>query len=199
MTVRKVKIVLLGNSGSGKTALINRWNVGVLDPCPNLPTTGPDCVTKRLDVDGHGSVSVSVWDTAGQEKFRSLVPSYARDSQLILLTVSVSDDESFQAIPSWVTQVNEGCKIPPPIVLVVNKMDLVEDAVYSTEEIHKTYECQFLGIFFVSAKSGDNVDLLFDFAVPEAVKFFTRILAPQDSKLEPEDAEQGQRTKLACC
>jgi small GTP-binding protein len=177
----------------GKTSLISRWNLGTFSAGPHMPTIGTSFVTKTIDTPDQGPVVVCVWDTAGQECFRSLAPSYSRNTDLVLLVTSIADEHSFESIPSWVSIVTETCEKPPPIVLLVNQMDKVDKAIYTTEEVHLTYDCQFLGIFFVSAQNGENVDHAFDFAIFESVKFASRIRDLQVP--EPEAITTGAK----CC
>ena len=163
------KVVVLGNSGAGKTSIILRW-ISDQFARESKPTIGSNHQRKRVDLP-EGPVDLFVWDTAGQEQFQALMPLYARSSALAIITASIVDEESFQAIPKWIETVNNSCDPCPPLLLAVNKIDLTENALYTTEEIQEKYGEQFCGIFFVSALSGENIDNLFSSAALEASKF----------------------------
>jgi predicted GTPase len=94
-----------------------------------------------------------------------------------------------------VKSVTEASETPSPIILVVNKMDLVDRAVKTTEAIHSQFDDQFFrSIFFVSALTGENVEALFEFAVQEAAQFSARIIAPQELQKENPPQKRG-----SCC
>jgi small GTP-binding protein len=164
------KIVILGNGGCGKTAIILRWISNTFSEACK-PTIGSNHQRKRVTLEGNRPADLYVWDTAGQEQFQSLTPLYARSSSLAIVTAAVDDESSFEAIPKWITTVTSSCDVPPPIVLAVNKMDLRDGAVFSEDQVQTRWGSQFIGIFFVSALTGESVNQLFDFAACEAAKF----------------------------
>jgi small GTP-binding protein len=166
------KIVILGNSGCGKTAIILRWVSGTFPEASN-PTIGSNHQRKRILLGPNRPVDLYVWDTAGQEQFQSLTPLYTRSASLAIVTVAIDDESSFNAIPRWITTVTSSCEVPPPVVLAVNKMDLRDSAVFTMDQVHTRWDSEFAGIFFVSALTGESVDQLFEFAAGEAAKFST--------------------------
>jgi small GTP-binding protein len=194
-TLPRVKIVLLGDSACGKTSLFARWISNSMSHTSS-PTVGPNqSAPKTVTIPKNGDVLATVWDTAGQEKFRALIPSYCRNAHLILLVTSISDAISFDSVPDRVKHITEASETPSPIVLVVNKMDLIDKAVKTAEEIHSQFENEsFRSIFFVSALTGENVEALFQFAVQEAAQFAARIIAPQELKVDEAPQKEG-----SCC
>jgi small GTP-binding protein len=178
------KVVLVGNSGCGKTAIITRWTSNTF-VTPSKPTIGSNHERKRVDLDGRGPVDLYVWDTAGQEQFQSLIPLYARSSCLAIVTTSVDDLPSFQSIPKWIDAVASSCETPPPVILAVNKIDLTgEDRKITVDEIHRDYDDKFSGIFFVSALTGEGISELFNSAAIEATKFSAGILASKTRQVQ---------------
>jgi small GTP-binding protein len=157
--IPRFKIVILGNSGSGKTSLINRW-VSSTFTANTKQTIGSNYELKRVPLDGGEVIDLYIWDTAGQERFHSLMPLYTRACDLAVITTAIDDLVSFQSISKWIDLVALACETLPPIVLAVNKHDLADKAAMTVEEIHASYDSQFTSIFFVSAKTGENCDPL---------------------------------------
>jgi small GTP-binding protein len=100
-TVPHYKVVILGNSGCGKTALIHRWMFDAF-PQPSKPTIGSNHHRRRITLENGNPADLYVWDTAGQEQFQSLMPLYARSSSLAIVSAAINDEASFDSIPKWV-------------------------------------------------------------------------------------------------
>jgi small GTP-binding protein len=193
----RYKLVIVGDSSCGKTSLVSKWTTGSL--IRSSPTINCVSETLTLDLPDHGRAYLSVWDTAGQEQFRSLAPAVCRASHLAILVTSVSDFHSFESIPEWRRIISSACDMPPPVVLVVNKMDLVESAVLTVEEIHCRYEGEFRALFFTSALSGENVKELFAFAGIEAAKFASRIIGPGMPPVVMDEDHKNRQWERGCC
>jgi Ras-related protein Rab-6A len=160
MATMRFKIVTVGNQGIGKTSIIQRFASNTFDP-QYQTTLGIDYMSRVLQMQGE-SVRLQVWDTAGQERFRSLVPSYIRDSSVILLCFSVTNRESFiAAIGSWYQLILEQHS-RALIYLIANKIDQKESnrRVTSREAAQWAQE-RGLQYQEVSALTGQNVEDLF--------------------------------------
>ncbi len=88
MSVLKYKLVFVGDQSVGKTSIMGRYTRDEFHP-GNQPTVGVDFVSKSIQVDGK-TIRLQLWDTAGQERFRSLIPSYIRDSHVIILVYDIT-------------------------------------------------------------------------------------------------------------
>jgi small GTP-binding protein len=168
------KIVIVGNSGVGKTSLVSQWISGKFEQFRN-PTIGTYHQRKRVVLEGTGPVDLWVWDTAGQEQFHSLVPLYTRSACLAIVAAAIDDENSFAAIPDWINIVKSSCEQAPPMILAVNKTDLKETAKMSTDQVEELYGSGFLTTFFVSAQTGENIDPLFNCVAIEACKFYKKV------------------------
>jgi small GTP-binding protein len=153
------KVVLLGNSGVGKTSLAQRFLSKDFDPSISS-TIGPMHSTSTIDVDGIG-VNINLWDTAGQEQFRSIVPLYIRGSRSAIIVASVDSIESFHSIPGWVELLNSSQEEPVRALLAVNKTDLRDPLCPEISPLVDSHRRLFAACFFVSALTGDNVEHLF--------------------------------------
>jgi small GTP-binding protein len=187
------KVVVLGNSGCGKTAIITRWTTGTFS-ANSKPTIGSNHERKRVTLDGKGPVDLYVWDTAGQEQFQSLIPLYARSSCLAIIVAAINDAGSFDAIPTWIDAVASSCETPPPILLAVNKMDRAEEAARTVDSVHTEFDSKFVGVFFVSALTGEGIGQLFNCAAIEASNFSAKVVVPKAKTLRTASEEKG-----GCC
>lgn len=130
-----LKILIIGESGVGKSSLLLRFTENNFDPEQTL-TIGVDFKTKKLTVDGN-TVKLAIWDTAGQERFRTLTPSYYRDAQGAILVFDVSNYASFAKLEIWINELETystksnivkmivGNKIDVVCILPLKKIDLI--------------------------------------------------------------------------
>lgn len=187
------KVVILGNSGVGKTSLINRWTTGTWSTTVK-PTIGANHQRKTVQF-SETFVDVFVWDTAGQEQFQSLTPLYARSAACAIVTASITDSLSFEAIQTWIDLLKNACEVMPPLILAVNKIDLLNsNAVKTQEEVESEYGQLFSAVFFVSAQSGEAVDNLFVYAAQMGYEF---MIGNQPIKQQP--LEPKKDDKKGCC
>ncbi len=155
---KPIKVVILGESGVGKTSIISQYINGVASP-HSTPTIGASFVNKKIKVSDE-SYSVDIWDTAGQEVYRSLAPTYYRNASAAIITFDVTSHESFRQVSPWLAQIRD--YIPTiPIVLCGNKSDLASDIQVKTEQ-GKSWAAQ-RGYCFrpTSAVTGEGIQEIF--------------------------------------
>ena len=151
-----IKIVLLGDVGVGKTNLMNVFFKQEFKNDP-FSTTNPYCLQKEIKR-GKNTYTYSIWDTAGQEKYRSITKQFIRDAKIILLVYAIDNRKTFDDIDDWINFVKEnkgGDKCL--MALVANKCDLIDDQKVSDEEgeeFAKKFGFEFLiTSAFLSAES----------------------------------------------
>lgn len=117
------KIVVMGNTGVGKTSLLHRYTQNRFDPRNMTSTTGAFFVTKKVHVDGL-KVRLQLWDTAGQERFRSMAPMYYRGANAALLLYDITNAATFDDIRGWLAELKKNC--PPELIIYIvgSKADL---------------------------------------------------------------------------
>jgi len=105
-------------------------------------------------------VKLQIWDTAGQEKFRSIMKTYYKGATGIILTYSITDRKSFQNVENWLKQIQIHASADVNVVLIGNKCDLTERDVTTVEgqQLAQKHNLQF---FETSAKEGTNVNEVF--------------------------------------
>ncbi|CCM04800.1 uncharacterized protein FIBRA_06993 [Fibroporia radiculosa] len=117
------KIVIMGNTGVGKTSLLHRYTQNKFDPKNTTSTTGALFVTKKIYVDGI-KVRLQLWDTAGQERFRSMAPMYYRGANAALLLYDITNAASFDDVRGWLEELKKNCSPDLIIYIVGSKADL---------------------------------------------------------------------------
>ena len=157
--VKKYKIVFLGDLSVGKTSIINQFMYGTFDPV-HQPTIGIDFLSKTMYLEDR-TIRLQLWDTAGQERFRSLIPGYIRDCSMAVVVFDLSQKQSFVSIDKWIEDVRNERGNDVIITIAANKSDLEDRKMVSNEEMEKKSKELNVKILEVSAKTGNNVKLLF--------------------------------------
>ena len=115
------------------------------------------------------SVRVQIWDTAGQEAFRSITRSYYKSSTCAFIVYDITNKSSFKSVASWLNECREMCYKDILICLVGNKTDLENKRIVSKEEGQKFAEDNGLLFFETSAQDGTNIEELFTEATSNIV------------------------------
>ena len=155
----KYKLILLGDQGVGKSCILNRFlNDTFIEDYQ--ATIGLDFQSKNVQIENQ-AIHLLLYDTAGQEKFRSLIPMYTRDANIILLVYDISNKDTFNHLPDWIrdlTNVNINEII---FVIVANKIDLNAQRAVTLEEGQKFAEEHDFLFQEISAKTGIGFSELF--------------------------------------
>ncbi|XP_041941373.1 ras-related protein Rab-26 [Alosa pseudoharengus] len=189
------KVMLVGDSGVGKTCLLVRFKDGAFLAGSFISTVGIDFRNKVLSIDSV-KVKLQIWDTAGQERFRSVTHAYYRDAHALLLLYDVTNKASFDNIQAWLTEVHEFAQKDVVLMLLGNKADATHDRVVKREEGEKlAKEC---GVPFMetSAKSGLNVELAFT-AVAKELKH--RLMREPSEKFQLQEYVNKEMKGAGCC
>ena len=128
----KIKIIVVGDSGVGKTNLINRFASDKFDT-NSKSTIGVEFVYKTLKINKE-IIKVEVWDTAGQERYRSITSSYYKGANGAIIVYDITDEDSFKNVESWMNEVIKKGKQNMQFLLVGNKKDLINDRVVSEQK-----------------------------------------------------------------
>ena len=157
-----IPMMLLGDGQVGKTSLISRLTGNKFDDSP-MTTIGKE--TYLYDTILHGiNIKIKIFDTAGQERFKSMSANVIKNVEGLILTYSIESKESFNNLDNWLHQLNNVSDISKtPIILVGNKSDLkdLREVDYEEgEDYAKDHEFHF---FETSAKTGENVKEAFDY------------------------------------
>lgn len=175
--VNRQKIIFTGDIYVGKTSIINVL-MGQKFNNDYEASIGVDFFSKTIKYKGK-IIKLQIWDSAGQEKFRSLIPNYIRGSSLVFVVYDISNKKSFNNVNSWVNFVNniENSNI----VIVGNKIDLESKREVTYEEGKKYCEENNYDFFEVSAKNDINLNNML-FSSVASLPFFNSINAEGSSK-----------------
>ncbi|XP_036136650.1 ras-related protein Rab-26 isoform X4 [Molossus molossus] len=177
------KVMLVGDSGVGKTCLLVRFKDGAFLAGTFISTVGIDFRNKVLDVDGM-KVKLQIWDTAGQERFRSVTHAYYRDAH---------------ALPSqdWLTEIQEYAQNDVVLMLLGNKVDSAQERVVKREDGEKLAKEYGLPFMETSAKMGLNVDLAFT-AIAKELKQRS-MKSPNELHFQLHDYIKREGRRASCC
>jgi Ras-related protein Rab-5C len=155
----RFKVVMLGDTSVGKTSIINQ---GMKDDFQDtqLATIGSTYSEKTVVTSKGDFVTLELWDTGGQERFRCLVPLYYRDATAALVVFGVDHRASFERSKSWVNELKQerqGCFV----MLVGNKIDSPKGRAVSVEEAREYALTEGLQYLEASALSGAGIQSLF--------------------------------------
>ena len=159
------KVVMLGAGGSGKTALVNRFLTHKFSE-EYIVTIGSQFAVKTVEVETANGrnirVKLLVWDLAGQQRFDFIRGSYYRGSKGALLLFDCTRKSTWIELPKWIQETEEALGERIPIILLANKVDLVDHRVISTEmALEFVQEYRLNGYLETSALSGQNVEEAF--------------------------------------
>ena len=160
------KIIFVGDSGVGKTTLINRINNEEFKDL-NESSVGIDYYSKNIKFGGE-ELTLQIWDTAGQEKYRGLIPTYARNAVLAFIIYDISSKKSFENLTEWINYLNSIEKMP--MIICGNKIDLVDRQV-SKEEGEEFAKKNNLIFFEISAKTNENMNYMLYRSIAELPYF----------------------------
>ncbi|KAI6230667.1 Ras-related protein Rab-11A [Aphelenchoides fujianensis] len=192
------KIVVIGDSGVGKTNLISRFAFNKFSTS-TLTTMGVEYATRNVDVEGK-TVKTHIWDTAGQERFRAITRAYYRGAVGALLVYDITNEDTFDDVVRWLVELKVHADPGVLIVLVGNKTDRSDLRVVPTETAAAWARKN--GFFFIetSALNSSNVDFAFTSLVSEIY----RAKRQQQNTLDQADAvflrmPEKHVDKKKCC
>jgi small GTP-binding protein len=162
-----LKIVLIGDSGVGKTNLLSRFTRDQFT-VDSKSTIGVEFATKTLEIDSK-TVKAQIWDTAGQERYRAITSAYYRGAIGALLLYDVSSALTFQSLTRWLQELRENADASICVMLVGNKCDLQELRAVSTEEGIGFAKSENLLFIETSALDATNVQESFKRLITEIV------------------------------
>lgn len=169
------KTIILGDPGVGKSCLSLKVIKNVFEDCYNS-TVGFEFLTYYTKIDNI-NIKLQIWDTCGQEAYKSLIKSFYRNSALAIVVYSIDSNESFKHLDEWINDIKRESNPDVKIVLIGNKADKEQEREVQKEMGEKFSKDNKVNFFMeTSAKTGFNVNKLFDDAA--------RLLYEESKKLK---------------
>ena len=190
-----IKIITLGDSHVGKSSLIIKY---IDNKFSNvyMSTIGFDLKHKQINLKDGTEAKIMIYDTAGQERFKSLAANYIKKANGILLVYDIADHTTFENIGVWMESITEEKGDKLPIVLVGNKADLTDERQVSNEEGKNLAKNKGFHFYETSCKNGANVTECF-LDLAELVYEKSGKKLSQNSNKKLENASSGK--KKGCC
>ncbi|MCQ2818353.1 MAG: GTP-binding protein [archaeon] len=180
------KVVLMGESGVGKTSIISQYIDNEFSD--NLmPTTGATYSSKTLKLNGH-TLSLEIWDTIGQEKYRSLTNLFYKEAAIAILVYDITRKETFEEIKGyWLEQVKENAPEKCILAICGNKNDLYLNEQVPEKEASEYASQNGASFFLTSAKDYSSVEKIF-------VEMSKRYLGDSENNKPAEEGEEKKET-----
>ena len=208
------KIIVIGDTAVGKSCLTMKATKDYFENYYS-PTVGFEFFTFNCKINDQ-SIRLQIWDTCGQEEYRSLIQNFYRNSSLAILVYAIDNIKSFENLEIWLNEVKVQGSPDVKIFLIGNKIDLEERREVSTENGKKFYKDNKLNLFLeTSAKAGTNVQDVFINAAkvlyldhtkykdrisrPDSVIRLPSLIDENQDILESEEDEGQSNRKKGCC
>ena len=160
------KIIVVGDSGVGKSCLTMKGTKNYFEECYSQ-TVGFEFFTFNIRINDK-NIKLQIWDTCGQEAYRSLITSFYRNSSLAILVYSIDNINSYNNIESWLNEIKSQANPEIKIFLIGNKTDLENERQISKEEAQRFSSDHIFNYFIeTSAKTGFNAQSVFIRAAKE--------------------------------
>ncbi len=162
------KVCVFGDSAVGKTSLVDRYLTNEFHE--NIQATlGATIHIKFIEV-VNGKITLQIWDFGGHKNFMFLIPSYARGSSGAVFMFDLTKHKSLENLNDWLLEFSKVTRIIP-LILVGNKLDLEQERICTKEEALNTMKSHnFVNYIECSAKTGDNIQMVFESLTLEILK-----------------------------
>lgn len=190
--MRALKVVLVGDTKVGKSCILSRLVQGTFDR--NMPATIGAAFLTKVITTSNGPVRLQLWDTAGQEKFRSLAPMYYRSSAVAVLVYDVTSKQSLEGLEDWAAEIADKAPHNIKLVVVGNKIDMTEERCVSQaagQEFVKKLNA--VRHYETSAKTGEGINEVFNDIAQLDIAQDNVVDTPRPQKREEEAGGGG------CC
>jgi len=150
------KIVLVGDSGVGKSNLLSRFTRDVFT-ADDKSTIGVEFATRILPMKDGKRVKAQIWDTAGQERYRAITTAYYRGALGALLVYDITKQLTLENIPRWLRELKDHANRDIVLIIVGNKCDMDENRQVSEEQV-KSMAAE-LGVEYIEASARNNINV----------------------------------------
>ena len=188
-----IKVLLIGNAYVGKTLIVQKFIDNTFSKS-TVSTIGVDLQSKVIDINGK-KVKYLIWDTAGEERMKTMTYSYYRGCHVILVVYDVTERNSFKNVTTWIECIDKFAKTNVLRILVGNKTDLEDKRIISKEEGKQLAEENGLKYYEISALKTTGLQEMFEDVAKEYVEIYEQ-KAYKNFQLKKEEIKK--KNKLCC-
>ena len=206
-----LKLVIIGDSGVGKTNILSRYNNNEFSLITQ-PTVGVEFGNKIIKKENK-SIKLQIWDTAGQERYKAITNAFYKGSKGAFVVYDITRKESFINIDKWIGELKTNGSDDILIVLVGNKTDLEDKREVLTEEVEKKAKQYGIAFCETSALNGQNIEHAFDILIEQILKDVDKIKEKENKNnknnkkktkakgimLETNNSNNNNNKKSKCC
>ena len=156
----KLKLVLLGDSGVGKTNLISRYISNSFDENTRA-TIGVEFFCKNFRINKKRTIKVEIWDTAGQERYKAITSVYYKGAKGAFIVYDITSRKTFENIDKWIGEIKERTTDDVKLIIIGNKTDLNNEREVKSEEALIKYQDMDIPLIETSALEDTNVNEAF--------------------------------------
>ena len=194
---QKIKIMIIGESLVGKTALITKYTKNIFGGT-YLMTVCIDFQDKFININGK-KIRIEIWDTAGQERFRNIAKNYFQSSDGFLLVYDITKKSSFEKLDFWNEQINLNAPKNTKYILIGNKKDLNNEREVSKEDGDNFANKNNIQFYETSAKDGTNVNYVFELLAKEIINNGENTSTRSKRSSQVLKKKNSKDDKKSCC
>ena len=198
------KFIILGDNNCGKTSLLGRYTDDVIQTEEYYPTIGVDFKIKTVESNGK-QIKINIWDTAGQEKFKSIISYYYKNVAAAILVFDVTNRESFENIQCWIDEIKFNCDLRDkiPMVLIGNKNDKISKRVVTVSEANIFADKLNMDYFETNMYNWDGINDAFINLVDKTTEYYiinnVSSYGVKNYSIEIQNNEDKNSRVIDCC
>ena len=197
----KLKLVVVGDSGVGKTNLIKRFANNTFNS-NSKATVGVEFLSKSFKINNR-VFKIEIWDTAGQERYKSITAAYYKGAKGALVVYDITSKISFENIDKWMLEIKEKSSKDLKLMIIGNKSDLKDGRQVTNEEAMRKAQDTGIALMETSALDSTNVKEAFYDLLKEMYKEISAKIAKVEESLsdnkEALQLETNEGKKKGCC
>ena len=199
----KFKVVVVGDSGVGKTNLIKRF-VSNEFKSDSKATVGVEFLSKNFIINGE-IFKIEIWDTAGQERYKSITTAYYKGAKGAMIVYDVTNQTSFDNVDKWYNEIKEKASKNINLIVIGNKNDLIDKKIINSESSIEKAKSFGIAIMETSALDASNVKEAFYLILQEMYKSVKSMINNTEKKDNVEgsgvqlNTDEKNKKKKKCC
>ena len=194
----ELKLLTLGDSSVGKSSFIVKY-IDDKFTYSYIATLGLDFKQKKIQLKSGENVRLRIFDTAGQERFKSISINFIKKANGILLLYDITNKFSFQSVNKWMESIKEAAGEKISVILIGNKCDLEKEREVSKEEGEEKAKQFNLPFYETSCKEGININEVFETLAEDILSKTSHNIGSNGEKITKEKASKKNDKNKGCC